>query len=45
MLDAGFWMLVEDSVFSGDAISNCSYFVLSSIEYLATTIASPEQPS
>ncbi len=40
ILDAGSWMLVKDSVFGVGEIDNDSFFVLSSIEQLATGIAS-----
>jgi len=38
MLDAGFWMPVEDPVFSGDKIWNL-FFYVSSIQYQASSIS------
>jgi hypothetical protein len=38
MLDAGFWMPVEDPVFRGDNIWNL-FFYVSSIQYQASSIS------
>jgi hypothetical protein len=38
MLDAGFWMPVEDPVFHGDKIWNL-FFYVSSIQYQASSIS------
>ncbi len=38
-------MLVEDFVFSGDVVRNVSFFALTSIEHLGSSIASPKQLS